>query len=262
MGAAIGSKDIVVKILGPTADYVGAGLKEWTERRVNNVGRIFQNAHKKLGDREEEEGSVHPKVLKEIFAEGSFAEDELAAEYFGGVLTSSRTGVPRDDRGAAFARLTAQLTTYQLRSHFFFYHLFKLIHNGSAHPISTTEGRLLLNIFIPLQSYGVALQLTPEENFEAIAQHVLFGLSREGLIEDEFRMGNEELIRQSFPEAEGPGLLITPSALGVELFHWAHGLGHLPIADFLKPETTFRSDIKIPTRPGFRATSGGNPART
>src|SRR6266496_693093 len=109
LGTAIGSAKIVEKLLGPTADYLGTGLRSWTEKRVENTRRIFTHAAKLLGDRLESPGSVPPKVLKGILDDGSFCDDELSAEYFGGVLASSRTGVSRDDRGASFTALLGRL---------------------------------------------------------------------------------------------------------------------------------------------------------
>ena len=44
LGGALASKEFLVKLLGPTADYIGDGVKNWTERRVNNVGTIFSIA--------------------------------------------------------------------------------------------------------------------------------------------------------------------------------------------------------------------------
>src|SRR6266404_2227164 len=125
LGTAIGSKTVVEKLLGPTAEYIGVGLKNWTEKRVNNLARIFENAQKRLGGNLNDPGSVPPRVLKEILAEGSFCDDELSAEYFGGVLASSRSEIPRDDRGAAFARLVSRLTSYQIRTHFLLYAVIK-----------------------------------------------------------------------------------------------------------------------------------------
>src|SRR6185503_17313077 len=90
VGTYFGLKELVPKILGPTADYIGAGLRGYTERASANVRRIFENAGTKLGEELDKPGQVSPKVLKEILGEGCVAEDELAAEYFGGVLASSR----------------------------------------------------------------------------------------------------------------------------------------------------------------------------
>jgi hypothetical protein len=42
LGTAVGSAKVIEKMLGPTADYLGTGLKDWTEKAGRNVGRIFE----------------------------------------------------------------------------------------------------------------------------------------------------------------------------------------------------------------------------
>lgn len=84
--AAYLGKDGLQKLLGPTADYLGAGLKDFTQKRVEAIGRIFASAQSKLGDKAEKPGEVPPKVLKSVINEGSYASDPLAVEYFGGIL--------------------------------------------------------------------------------------------------------------------------------------------------------------------------------
>ena len=130
LGGALGSKDLVLRVLGPTAEYLGAGLADWTKRSVENTGRIFQKAVEKLGTRINEPGGVPPKVLKGILENAPFCDDELAAEYFGGVLAASRSGIERDDRGAAFLALVDRLSAYQLRSHFLFYEMIRVLYEG------------------------------------------------------------------------------------------------------------------------------------
>lgn len=51
--AAYLGKDGLQKLLGPTADYLGQGLKEFTQKRAQTVGRIFENAASKLGKKME-----------------------------------------------------------------------------------------------------------------------------------------------------------------------------------------------------------------
>ena len=44
--------DVVKKILGPTAEYLGDELKlAYTQKRFENTGKVFSNAEKKLGDK-------------------------------------------------------------------------------------------------------------------------------------------------------------------------------------------------------------------
>ncbi|MGL6598005.1 hypothetical protein ACSZOB_09650 [Aeromonas veronii] len=90
--AVIGSKDLLIKILGPTADYVGGEIQGLVEKCNINLDNIFVKANKKLGARAEEDGVVSPRVLKHVLDEGRFCDNELTAEYYAGVLAASKEG--------------------------------------------------------------------------------------------------------------------------------------------------------------------------
>jgi hypothetical protein len=72
--AVLGSKDLLLKILGPSADYVGGEVKNFVEKCNINLDGIFSRAARKLGDRIDEPGSVSPRVLKDIMDEGRFCD--------------------------------------------------------------------------------------------------------------------------------------------------------------------------------------------
>jgi hypothetical protein len=253
LAAAWGSKELVVKLLGPTADYLGGGMRDWTERGVQNMGRVFENARKKLGDRIETPGAVPPKVLKGIISEAPFCDDELAAEYFGGVLASSRSGVSRDDRGAAFAALVGRLSAYQIRAHYFFYSVIRILYEGATENIGAQQGRLRLKTFIPIAAFGTAMEFGPGERLEVLLGHVMFGLVRETLIDNSFAFGPPNEIQMLYPQAGEPGLVISPSPLGVELFLWAHGRGDLAANAILNAAIELRAETKMNTSPGCRS---------
>jgi len=254
LGTAIGSARVVEKLLGPTAEYLGDGLRTWTEKRVQNTRRIFERATILLGDRIEAPGGVPPKVLKGILDDGSFCDDELSAEYYGGVLASSRTGVSRDDRGASFIALLSRLTTYQIRTHFIFYHIVRTLFVGSDISVSTGEGRNQLKTFVPYTVYLPAMEFAASEANEipSIMSHVMFGLTRERLIEDSFNFGGVDYIQRHYPGANAPGFVFTPSALGVDLLLWASGQARAHIADFLS-QTLIFPDHHISIPPGSAA---------
>jgi hypothetical protein len=254
LGTAVGSAKLVEKILGPTAEYLGSGLKDWTERSVNNVGRVFQKAQEKLGDRVNKPGSVPPKVLKQVLEEGAFSDDELAAEYFGGVLASSRTEVSRDDRGAAFIALVGRLSSYQLRSHYFFYSVVRTVFEGLEVNLGVQSGREQCRLFIPMESYFIALELAPNEPAHVILSHVMFGLVREGLLDNDFEFGGADHVKTKFPAADRPGLILAPSALGVELYLWALGRGELGTNSILDSALEQSAGVQITTAPGIRST--------
>jgi len=254
LGTAVGSAKLIEKILGPTADYLGGGLRNWTERSIQNVGRILRNAADKLGDRIEQPGAVPPKVVKQILEDGPFCEDEIAADYFGGVVASSRTEVGRDDRGAALISLVGRLTSYQIRTHFFFYQVVRVLFRGSDVNLGVAQGRHQLEVFIPHSAYVTAMEFSYKENPSVVLHHVMFGLIRERLIEDHFQFGPAEHIKQHYSGAEESGLLFSPSALGVELFLWAHGRGDLVLNQILDPAAPLQSSVCITTTVGIKST--------
>jgi len=223
--AAYLGKDGLAKLLGPTADYLGGELQEFTKKRIENVGNIFNKAEKKLGDNINKPGQVSPKVLKTIINEGSYSEDAVAVDYFGGILASSRTDLGRDDRGARIAKILDGMSTYQIRSHYVIYSLIKKVFSDSGY-LYNQEDRPKMQLFIPINTYIVSMQFSEKElqQFGAILNHSLFGLNSDDLIED-FQYGPKDSINKHFPKATEDGILVTPSASGAELYLWGYGEG-------------------------------------
>lgn len=237
LGGALGSAELVVKILGPTADYMGAGLKQFTEKSVNNINHIFLHAHKKLGDKIDQPGAVPAKVLKGILQEGAFCDDRLTAEYFGGVLASSRTEVDRDDRGAAMISLISRLTTYQIRSHYIIYLTYKNIFNGFEHLVGTTEVKDEQQMSITWNDFAEAMEFGSHEDEDVLLPHIMFGLEKEGLILGGWAGGLHSRPRTEWIQAKELGFRLRPSVVGSELFLWAHGQGNIAVSAFLKQDT-------------------------
>lgn len=228
--AAYLGKDGIQKLLGPTADYLGDGLRDFTQKRVNNIGRIFQNAESKLGDKAEKEGSVPPKVLKTVINDGSYNDDTVAVEYFGGVLASSKADIGRDDRGARMAKLVDDMSTYQLRTHFLIYSSIKHLFKDKGF-VFNMDDRHKMEIFLPYPFYCQAMDFTQEEygKGDSLLRHTFFGLANDGLIENDFQYGSKDSMVKRAAKAEHGGIVCHPSALGAELFLWAFGHGDKPL---------------------------------
>jgi hypothetical protein len=105
------------RLLGPTVDYLGEGLLNSTKAAAN-LSRIFVKALGKLGQSANEPGTVPPRVLKVILDEGPFCDDELGAEYFAGLLASSRTPGGKDEEGLSLLATVSRLPTTALLLHF------------------------------------------------------------------------------------------------------------------------------------------------
>lgn len=250
LGSAVGGAKIVEKILGPTSEYLGSGLRTWTEKRVQNVAAIFNKAQHKLGSDINREGSVPPKVLKEILDEGSFCDNELTAEYFGGILASSRSPNGRDDRGATYLRLTAELSTYQIRFHYICYFWWRHLYVGSGlRPTFGDELRKMW-LFLPYLFLLPAMEFGASEPPLDILLHCTSGLARAGLIEIDL-WGTPEHIN-TFGKARGwtevttGGITVCPTQFGIDFFLWAIGAGSVSRSDFLAP------GLQLPTLPEIK----------
>jgi hypothetical protein len=247
LGTALGGKDIIIKMLGPTADYVGNGIKDFASKRVENIQNIFLNASKKLGNKIEIDGGIHPKVLQGTLNEGSYANDSLSIEYFGGVLASSRSGISRDDRGAFFISLISRLSTYQLRLHYIFYHAIKQNFDGDDVNWSISGNRGKLRLYFPFTAYENCMDFIKEEKEKGgiLFDHSINGLIREELIDPWFQSGSVEHLMPYLPTIIEPGFILQPNRLGFELFYWAYGKGQENPRDFLQKDVVFDIDQSI-----------------
>jgi hypothetical protein len=241
------SKETINKLLGPTADYLGDELLEWAKKRHENLSRIFSKAAKKLGEKIDERGTVPPKVLKGILNEGSFCDDPLATEYFGGVLASSRSEVSRDDRGGSFLAMISRLSTYQIRTHYILYRILKNLYDGTNISLSTN----IVKAFLPATVYISAMDFGNKENSEILSYHALVGLHKEGLIVD-YTIGSKSYLNNKGYLVNSAGIVFVPTPLGVELFFWAHGKQDLPIKDFLNSANKFEIEEEINIPQGYQ----------
>lgn len=228
--AAYLSKDGLAKLLGPTADYLGNGLKNLTQQRCENIAQIFHSAETKLGGKIDEPGQIPPKVLKVIVDEGSYATDTIAVEYFGGVLASSRTESGRDDRGARVARLLDTLSTYQLRTHYIVYTSIRDTFKNKGRVFRFEQDRSSMQIFVPFSGYFPAMDFSDGEIRQPqLLNHVFHGLYSDNLIENIWQFGSKASLINIYPAAPADGFVCQPSALGAELFLWAFGHGDKPL---------------------------------
>lgn len=240
--ASIVPATIIVKILGPTAGYIGDSLKNLTEEQCENVARIFKNASNKLGDDCDTPGTIPPRVLKEVLDEGPFCDNELMAEYYGGILASGRTPDGRDDRAATYLKLTSQLSSYQVRLHYIAYTTFRKLFAGSNLRTTVENDLRRMHIFLPDSFLVSACDFTPEESGGLILSNTTTGLKQHDLLytlvwgEKEYlnKVGSKALLSQ-WNNVDSSGIVIKPTQFGIDYYLWANGKGDTWRADFLEP---------------------------
>ncbi len=246
------AQNMLKRLLGPTADYLGENIKELVERRRDNLEKILSNATKKAGPRLDSPGRVPPKVLKGVINEGTYAEDPIAVEYFGGVLASSRTATGRDDRGARIIKTIDNLSTYQLRTHYLIYSTTAHIFSKSDNTFSLPENRRKMMIFFTMDGYLNSMALSKDDmlNLPILISHIFYGLVSDGLIGENAGWGGKEALQKVHSSATGYGIIVQPSSLGAELFLAAFGHGDKPIDYLLSGNLEEQVDGIPPFVPG------------
>lgn len=255
LGSAIGGAKTLEKILGPTAAYIGEGLKSWTERRIQNVARIFQKATVKLGDDLNNPGSIPPRVLKEVLDEGSYCDDELTAEYFAGVLASGRSPNGRDDRAATYLKLTSTLSTYEIRLHYIAYTIFRMLYLGTGLRPMFEDDLVNMSTFYPVPFLAHNMDFTEKEPVEQILVESTMGLRRHFLSEVGV-WGTSDHVNKNGKKQYGErwiditptnrGFVLRPTQFGIDYYLWATGNGKIGRPKFLN------SDLKILGLPDVR----------
>lgn len=231
---------MIAKLLGPSADYLGAELKLFTESMTNNVKRVVDKSRVKLGARLELPGGVPPRILLGIVTQATFCDDELVAEYLAGVLAASRSEIRRDDRAVALLGTVSRLSTYQVRAHFLIYTAVHTLYAGTELKLDGIGNRAL-RIFAPLGDLDDAMGFTEPElsGREALYDHIFQGLMRERLIGQEYQYGDpEDLSPRPHPPVATAGVVVEPDLLGTELFLAAHGVS------FASADELFNRDLE------------------
>jgi len=245
--AILGSKDLLNKLLGPTADYLGGELKNllegFVEKSKDNVARILLKARDKLGDRLGTPGTVNPRVLKDIIIEGAFCEDELAAEYYGGILASARTESGRDDRAAAYLGVVKGLSTYEIKFHYVYYNLMRKLLAGKRKLGMWTNDLDYMALAIPYGAYVAAMDFGSEEDPKAICVDSLLGLVRHDLLDERYVVRTVEHVwrHEDRPLPDPLRLRYTP--FGASLYLCVCGHRNLPPNAILDPNVSIPDSV-------------------
>ena len=86
------------------------------------VGRdkIVSAAYRKIEDPDDQK-VANIRVARDVLWHGAFSDDEICAEYFGGILATSRSHDGQDDSGIEFADTIKSLSASQLKAHYVIY---------------------------------------------------------------------------------------------------------------------------------------------
>ncbi len=199
------------QLLGKTFDVVSGDIAGLYERGRD---KILEKMSKKV-DNLSDGRSTNLRVTRDVFWNGSFTDEEICAEYFGGILASARSEDGKDDAGVFYTDLIKSLSSTQLNLHYLVYSSFNKSFvadpaKANLNPGDETEFALE-RIFLSLLEI---LEITGERD----VGRDLHALHSRGLI------GNFELREYALKNSSGsvPYISVQPNSLGVQLYAVAY----------------------------------------
>jgi hypothetical protein len=198
--------------------YVGAGalkvgmapfdaaadrLKKSTGDRIDDLIRRAQRKArgKPLGP--------STRTAVKVLSEAAWNDDEIVAEYLGGVLAASDPG---DDAGVSVSALIGRLSGVHLRLHYIVYReIRRAWPTGEPLRVYDEPHARRAAVKIPLADLIAALPELPAGGLN----NAIETLRHEHLIGAEWSMT---------PDGEEWAYRVAPSGLGAELFLWGHGI--------------------------------------
>lgn len=220
------------KVLGPILDEIGSDLQTLYK---NGREAIISATLRKIDP--DDGKQVNLRVTRDVFWNGSFTDEAICAEYFGGILASSRSTDGKDDRGVYYTDIIKSLSSQQLRFHYLIYFALNKLWLG----MPPEKERPNVGLDTDLHNYTLWLADQELEAFGIDFEKDAIAIANKGLI-----IPNYEAKFHKIDEKHGfPYAWVKPSSLGIQLYAVAHNKladwRKLPIEDFGKFE-----DIKTP----------------
>ena len=199
------------KVLGPTLDTLGEDIN-----KVYQIGRdkIIKVAQRKVTNIEDG-ASANLRVSRDVFWNGAFTDEAICAEYFGGILASSRSQAGKDDSGVYYVDLIKSLSSAQLRLHYVIYRTLNKL-------LVSDQTKKELNVGQSTELYAIRLHFASVElqKAELKIDTDLEALYRKGLLH-EYKTDVHKI------DDEGKSLpytMVVPTTLGVQLFAIANNM--------------------------------------
>lgn len=116
-GGAAAAAYVLKQLFGPSLDAIG---KDIDRRRAVGWQKIVDRATAKTPSLEDGK-AANMRVARDILWNGAFTDDEICAEYFGGILAACRSEDGKDDSAMQFVDCIKGMSSKQLHLHYVIY---------------------------------------------------------------------------------------------------------------------------------------------
>jgi len=213
----------VKKLLGPTLDTMGGDLD-----KLYSIGRdkILSVGIRKSNIGDDKKANL--RVARDVFWNGSFTDEAICAEYFGGILASSRSIDGKDDAGIFYADIIKSLSSSQLRLHYTIYRSF----NKLWLEMPEDKQRPNTGMMAETGKYNIWFSTFELQQMGIDIDKDLIALYNKGLVGS----GYEALGHKLNENTEVQYTKVGPTTLGIQLYAVAHNKlknwRKLPLEDF------------------------------
>ncbi len=205
---------IANKLLGKTAEVISDDLVTLYKTGRDKIVSVAVRKTLDVGD-----GKIaNLRVTRDVFFNGSFTDEAICAEYFGGILASSRSVDGMDDAGVFYTDIIKSLSSSQLKLHYIIYYSLNKL--WFEMPGEKTR-----------PNPGMGTEIGPYNIWFSAIELKALGVD----VEDLIALHSKELIGSNY-EALGHGLdngqevpymKAGPTTLGIQLYAVAHNKLHI-----------------------------------
>lgn len=110
----------IEKVLNPVLGSIGEDINSLYAISKKGASKIILKAYNKIFSKNDGK-KVNLRVARDVFWNGSFSDESICAEYFGGILASSRSEDGKDDNGIHYTDVIKSLSSKQLQLHYIIY---------------------------------------------------------------------------------------------------------------------------------------------
>lgn len=162
---------VLQKVFGPTLNVIGRDL---SELYAKGRDRIIAATYKKIKDVNDDK-QANLRVTRDVLWNGAFADNEICAEYFGGIMASSRSEDGSDDSAVQFVDVTKSLSTKQLYLHYVIYNSLNklLVASGAAVNVALDSEIENQQVWFPSDELRLGLDLSVERDLNVLLRHGL-----------------------------------------------------------------------------------------
>src|SRR3989339_1669432 len=222
------------KIFGKTLDVISADIANLYQKGRD---KIIEKVTSKIANIDDGK-TANLRVTRDVFWNGSFTDEAICAEYFGGILASSRSIDGKDDIGVFYTDIIKSLSSSQLKLHYIVYHSL----NKLWLEMPTEKTRPNAGMGTETGQYNMWFSTIELQNLGVDVEKDLIALHSKELIGSNYEALGHKLENGK----EVPYTKVGPTTLGIQLYAVAHNKlpawRNLPHEDFGE-----FPDIKTPT---------------